>query len=46
MSNMTTFFSAFLGAIAQWLGSEPIIYIFGLTCLMVVCKAVRTLLPW
>lgn len=44
MSNMTAFFSAFLGAISQWLGSEPIIYLFGLTLLVGLCRGVKILL--
>lgn len=45
MTNMTAFFTVFLGALAQWLGSEPIIYLFGLTCLLGICKAVKIFLP-
>lgn len=44
MSGMVDFFTAFLGAISQWLGSEPILYLFGLTCLLGLCKAVKILL--
>lgn len=45
MTNMTEFFTAFLAAISQWLGSDPIIYLFGLTCLLGVCRAIKMLLP-
>lgn len=45
MNEMVDFFIAMLSAVATWLGSEPIIYLFGLTCLLGVCKAVKILLP-
>lgn len=45
MTEMVSFFTAMLGAVAAWLGSEPIIWLFGLTCLLGVCKAVKILLP-
>lgn len=45
MSQMVDFFTAMLSAVASWLGSEPIIWLFGLTCLLGICKAVKILLP-
>lgn len=45
MTAMVDFSIAFLGAVASWLSSEPIIYLFGLTCLLGLCKAVKILLP-
>lgn len=33
MENMTAFFTEMLQAVAVFLGTEPIIYIFGLVCL-------------
>lgn len=46
MTQMVDFFVSFLSGIASWLGSEPIIWLFGLTCLLGVCKAVKILFPW
>lgn len=43
MTNMVVFFEGFLGALAQWLGSEPIIYLFGLTLLVGICRGVKIL---
>lgn len=45
MSEMIQFFTAMLGAVASWLGSEPMIYLFGLTCLLGLCRAIKILLP-
>lgn len=45
MTQMVNFFTAMLSAVAAWLGSEPIIWLFGLTCLLGICKAVKILLP-
>lgn len=45
MTAMVDFSVAFLGVVASWLASEPIIYLFGLTCLLGLCKAVKILLP-
>lgn len=45
MAQMVDFFSSMLSAVAVWLGSEPIIWLFGLTCLLGICKAVKILLP-
>lgn len=45
MSEMIQFFTAMLGAVASWLGSEPVIYLFGLTCLLGLCRAIKILLP-
>lgn len=44
MDSMVNFTTAFLEAVASFLGSEPIIYLFGLFCLVVVIKAVRIIL--
>lgn len=33
MENMTVFFREMLQAVAAFLGTEPVIYIFGLVCL-------------
>lgn len=45
MDNMCQFFEAFLTLIANWLASEPIVYLFGLFCLFAVIKVFRQLLP-
>ena len=41
MENMTTFFTEMLRAVAQFLGSDPIIYIFGLVCLCICVKVFK-----
>lgn len=45
MDNMTAFFSVMLITIADFLGREPVIYIFGLVCLSMLIKVFRQLLP-
>jgi len=45
MDNMSTFFAAMLTLVADFLGREPIIYIFGLVCLIQLCKVFRQFLP-
>lgn len=44
MENMTAFFTAMLQAVAQFLGTKPIIYIFGLFCLAFVVKIVKDMI--
>lgn len=44
MENMTTYFEVMLSNIAYFLGSEPIIYIFGLICLVFVVKVVKDII--
>lgn len=44
MAQMTDFFAAMLGLVADFLGSEPIIYLFGLACLVGVCKVVKIII--
>ena len=44
MENMTAFFTAMLQAVAQFLGTEPIIYIFGLFCLAFGAKIVKDMI--
>ena len=44
MENMTVFFFFFFQAVATFLGSEPIIYIFGLVCLVIVVKVVKDII--
>lgn len=44
MENMTTFFTEMLRAVAQFLGSDPIIYIFGLVCLCICVKVFKDII--
>lgn len=44
MENMTAFFVEMLNAVADFLGSEPIIYIFGLVCLVIVVKVFKDII--
>lgn len=45
MDDMILFFETFLSLVADWLGSEPIIYLFGIFCLIAVVKVFRQFLP-
>lgn len=45
MDSMIAFSAAMLGLLADFLASEPIIYLFGLVCFCFVVKVVKTLLP-
>ena len=45
MANMTEFFATMLGIIADFLGREPVIYVFGLVCFSQLIKVFRQLLP-
>lgn len=44
MENMTAFFVEMLNAVADFLGSEPIIYIFGLVCLVIIVKVFKDII--
>lgn len=44
MEAMMAYSTGMLEAIATFLGSEPIIYLFGLVCLVVVVKAVKDII--
>lgn len=44
MANMTDFFVSMLKAVADFLGSEPVIYIFGLVCLVIVVKVFKDII--
>lgn len=44
MDNISGFFSVMLTVIADFLGSDPIIYIFALVCLIIVVQIFRRLL--
>ena len=44
MEAMITFSSGMLDAVARFLGSEPIIYLFGLVCLCFVVKVFKDII--
>ncbi len=44
MQNMTAFFVAVLEAVASFMASEPIIYLFGLILLLFVVKAFKMII--
>lgn len=44
MQDMTAFFVEMLNAVATFLGSEPIIYLFGLVCLTLVVQVVKDII--
>lgn len=44
MQSMISFSMAILDALVDFLGSEPIFYIVGLTCFLFVVKAVKILI--
>ena len=44
METMTVFFERMLQAIAAFLGTEPVIYIFGLVCLAALAKIVKDMI--
>lgn len=44
MQNMTAFFVEMLNAVAVFLSSEPIIYLFGLICLTILVKVVKDII--
>lgn len=43
MQVMIDFSVAELQALTNFLGSEPIIYLFGMICFCFLCKAIKTL---
>ncbi len=44
MENMTAFFTDMLQTVALFLGTEPVIYIFGLVCLSALVKIVKDMI--
>lgn len=44
MSNMIAYTTALLEVLASWLGSEPIIYLFGLCCGCFVIKMIKSMM--
>lgn len=46
MDAMMSFCVELLSAIADFLMTEPIFYLFGVLLFVVVCKALRMLMPW
>lgn len=45
MTPMIDFSVAMLQAVANFLGSEPVIYLFGMVIFCFLCKGIKTLLP-
>lgn len=45
MTPMIEFSTAMLQAVANFLGSEPVIYLFGMVIFCFLCKGIKTLLP-
>lgn len=45
MDNMTDFIAVMLHLVADFLASEPIVYLFGILCLFMLIKVFRQLLP-
>ena len=45
MDNMTAFLGTMLGITADFLGRDPVVYIFGLVCFSQLIKVFRQLLP-
>ena len=46
MDSMLSFCVELLSAIADFLNTEPIFYLFGVLLFVVVCKALRMLTSW
>ncbi len=44
MDSMIAYSASMLDAIATFLGSEPIIYLFGLVCLSLLVKVVKDII--
>jgi len=44
MENMTAFFTEILQAVALFLGTEPVIYLFGLVLLTFLVKLVKDMI--
>lgn len=44
MDKMIDFSAAMLQALAAFLGSEPIIYLFGMVVFCFLCKGIKTLI--
>lgn len=44
MDAMIAYSTSMLQAVATFLGSEPIIYLFGLVCLAIVVKVVKNII--
>ncbi len=45
MEVMISYTTALLGAVADFLASEPMIYLFAIICLLGIVKVVRAFLP-
>ena len=44
MDAMIVYSTSMLQAVATFLGSEPIIYLFGLICLTILVKAIKNII--
>lgn len=44
MNDMISFSVAMMGAVADFLTTPPIIYLFGLVCFVFLCKALKILM--
>lgn len=44
MDAMIAYSTSMLQAVAVFLGSEPIIYLFGLICLAILAKAIKNII--
>ena len=44
MENMSSFFETILNAVADFLGSDPVIYVFGLVLLVLVVKVFKDII--
>lgn len=44
MTNISGFFATMLSIIAEFLGSDPIIYIFALVCLIILVQIFRRIM--
>lgn len=42
---MISYTTALLGAVAEFLAAEPVIYLFAIVCLLGIVKVFRQLLP-
>ncbi len=45
MANMTDFIAVMLQLVADFFAAEPIIYLFGILCLIMIIKVFRLFLP-
>lgn len=46
MTDMVNFSVALLAALADFLGTPPVFYLFSIICFCFICKGVKTLMAW